>query len=73
MAHFEVQLADQSIEVITDADAYIQEGPMTTFFRFDEGRAVIDSWSTRLASFRTADLVSIRRHESVARPQLAVA
>lgn len=62
MATFHVTLADQTITEIADADAYQQEGPLTTFFRFDEGRAVIDSWSMRLASFRTSDIVSIRRH-----------
>jgi hypothetical protein len=36
---------------------------MTTFFRRGDGREVIDSWSTRMASFRTADLVVVRRRE----------
>ena len=47
-------------EVIDGADAYQQEGPLTTFFRTAPGRAVIDCWSTRLASFRTADIRVIR-------------
>jgi hypothetical protein len=34
---------------------------MTTFFRRGHGREVIDSWSTRIASFRTADLLAVRR------------
>lgn len=42
------------------ADAYQQEGPMTTFFRLDNQRRVIDCWSTRVASFRTADIVAVR-------------
>ncbi len=61
MATFCILLADQTTIEIPDADAYQLEGPLTTFFRFDEGRAVIDSWATRLASFRTADIVSVRR------------
>lgn len=54
-------LRDRSVETVAGADAYQQEGPMTTFFRRDAGRAVVDSWSTRVASFRTADLLMVRR------------
>jgi hypothetical protein len=63
MPYFELVLHDGTVEVIDGADAYQQEGPMTTFFRCNEGRGVIDSWSTRVASIRTADLRMIRRHE----------
>jgi hypothetical protein len=55
-----VQLVNDTSEVIDGADAYQQEGPLTTFFRTAPGRAVIDCWSTRLASFRTADVRVIR-------------
>lgn len=64
MALFSVTLIDTSIEDIRDADAYQQEGPMTTFFALAEDRQVIDSWSTRLASYRTADIVKVRRDSS---------
>lgn len=47
-------------ERIDGADAYQQEGPLTTFFRTSPGRTIVDSWSTRLASFRTADIRSVR-------------
>jgi hypothetical protein len=63
MPTFEVMLRDRSVEIVDGADAYQQEGPMTTFFRRGDGRAVIDSWSTRVASFRTADLRAVRRRE----------
>jgi hypothetical protein len=63
MATFEVMLQDRSVEVVEGADAYQQEGPMTTFFRRDDGRDVIDSWSMRVASFRTASLLAVRRRE----------
>lgn len=63
MACFTIVLADQTLETIDHADAYQQEGPLTTFFAFDEGRRVIDSWSRRLASFRTGDIVAVRRVE----------
>jgi hypothetical protein len=66
MARFEVTLRDRTTEEVGDADAYQQEGPMTTFFRRGEGRDVIDSWSTRVASFRTADLMVVRRRDRVA-------
>jgi hypothetical protein len=61
VAIFEVTLSDRSVEVVDDADAYQQEGQMTTFFANGSGRQVVDCWSTRVASFRTADLVIIRR------------
>lgn len=67
MPQFEVILHDQTSELVEDADAYQQEGPMTTFFRCGTGRDVIDSWSTRVASFRTADLRVIRRREQYVR------
>ncbi len=63
MATFHVTLNDQTTIEIDDADAYQQEGPLTTFFRLDDGRRVIDSWSVRLASFRTVDIVAVRRHQ----------
>jgi hypothetical protein len=55
-----VQLVNDTSEVIDGADAYQQEGPLTTFFRTAPGRAVVDCWSTRLASFRTSDVRVIR-------------
>jgi hypothetical protein len=64
MPTFEVMLRDRSVMTVDGADAYQQEGPMTTFFRRGNGREVIDSWSTRIASFRTADLLAVRRCEA---------
>lgn len=61
MATFCVSLADQTTDVIEGADAYQQEGPLTTFFALAEHRQVIDSWSVRIASFRTGDIVAVRR------------
>ncbi|MFP3902043.1 MAG: hypothetical protein ACLFXM_14415 [Acidimicrobiia bacterium] len=63
MPTFEVTMRDRSIELVDGADAYQQEGPMTTFFRRGDGRDVIDSWSTRVASFRTDDLLAVRRRD----------
>jgi hypothetical protein len=63
MARYLVQLKDQSIETVAGADAYLQEGQMTTFFRTDSARAVVDSWSTRLFSVRTSEILLIRRED----------
>lgn len=65
MALYAVTLSDQTTDLIENADAYQQEGPLTTFFSFADGRAIIDSWSTRLASYRTADISAIRRGPAV--------
>ncbi len=65
MPTFEVILRDGAVQTVEGADAYQQEGPMTTFFRRGDGRDVIDSWSTRMASYRTADLMVVRRVEGV--------
>ncbi len=70
MACFEVTLRDRTTEQVGDADAYQQEGPMTTFFRTGDG-ARVDSWSTRVASVRTADVLLIRRTDATASAELA--
>ena len=57
---FELIFVDGRAELISGADNYEQEGPMTTFFQ-SEGRNYMDSWSLRIASYRTVDLTSIRR------------
>jgi hypothetical protein len=61
MIGFEVVLKDRTVEHIVGADAYQQEGPMTTFFERAAGRQVVDCWSTRVASLRTQDILIIRR------------
>jgi hypothetical protein len=66
MPTFEVILRDGAPQTVEGADAYQQEGPMTTFFRRGAGRDVIDSWSTRMASYRTADLTVVRRRDALA-------
>jgi len=65
MARYEITLKDRTVEVIDGADAYQQEGQMTTFFSVDDDRRVVDCWSTRLASFRTSEIVIIRRQHAV--------
>lgn len=63
MATYEIILSGDSGEQIVQADAYQQEGQMTTFFRTESGRTVVDTWSTRIASFRTSEILIIRRVE----------
>ncbi len=58
---YEVTINDGASEVVVGADTYQLEGPLTTFFSTDAGRRVVDCWSVRLASFRTADVVRIRK------------
>ena len=66
MSTYLITLKDRSTEAIDDADAYQQEGQMTTFFCTASGRNVVDTWSTRIASFRTSEVVIIRRLDPVA-------
>lgn len=61
MASYQVILTDRSVQEISGVHAFQQEGPMTTFFRNDEDRNMIDSWSTRVFSVRTAEVLMIQR------------
>ncbi|MCP3853776.1 MAG: hypothetical protein GY745_23480 [Actinomycetia bacterium] len=65
MPTFEITLVDRSTELIGGADAYQQEGQLTTFFRTGSSRDVVDSWSTRIASYRTSEILAIRRLELI--------
>ncbi|MGD9798214.1 MAG: hypothetical protein AB7H43_09700 [Acidimicrobiia bacterium] len=62
---YEVMLSDGRSELVLATDGYQQEGPLTTFFRGDAGRPVLDSWSVRVASYRTTDITRIRRVEVI--------
>jgi len=57
---FEVTLTDDSTEVIRGADSYTQEGPLTTFYGNDRPRP-LDSWSVKVASYRTDRIARILR------------
>lgn len=65
MAQFAIQLNKGETITITEADTYQFEGPLTTFFSTGSSRQIIDSWSTRVASYRTADIISIERFDLV--------
>ena len=60
---FEVVLSDGETQVVRGANAYVQEGPLTTFFSSPRSRAQIDSPSERLGSFRTVDIRRIVRRD----------
>jgi hypothetical protein len=65
VAQFAIQLSKGETITIAEADTYQFEGPLITFFSTGSSRQVIDSWSTRVASYRTADVVSIERFDLV--------
>ena len=65
MASFEIKLRDGTVEIIEGADAYQPDGQFTTFFALD-GRSVVDCWSVRVASIRSAEIVAVWRREPAA-------
>ena len=69
----DIVLADGEVVEILGADAYVQEGPLTTFFRFGRSRASIDSSAERVASCKTTEIGRIiRRHPPALRAVPAV-
>lgn len=63
---FTVSLKNGTSVRIENATAYQPEGPLITFFSSGSSRQSIDSWTTRLASYRTADIISIERSQEAA-------
>ena len=58
---FEVRFEDETTTQVLDADAYEQEGPLTTFFDRNGGGGLTSAFALRVASFRTSRIVEIRR------------
>ncbi|MBP9114928.1 MAG: hypothetical protein KBF89_01115 [Acidimicrobiia bacterium] len=58
---FQITLTDNKYETIDLADGYELEGPLTTFFASDGHTMRLSSWSTRLASFKTSEIICIRK------------
>jgi hypothetical protein len=58
---FEVHFEDDTSTHVLDADAYEQEGPLTTFFDRNGGGGLSSAFAMRVASFRTSRIVEIRR------------
>jgi hypothetical protein len=57
----DIVLADGEVVEIQGANAYVQEGLLTTFFHSGRSRAAIDSWAERVASFKTTEIRRIIR------------
>jgi hypothetical protein len=62
---YTVTLRDRTAEYVDGADAFDHERLMTTFFRTNNARGAVDCWSVPLASFRTDEILMIRRCESI--------
>jgi hypothetical protein len=58
---FVVHFDDDSSTLVQGADAYEQEGPLTTFFERNGGGRLASSFAVRVASFRTSRIVEVRR------------
>ena len=56
-----VSFEDDTTALVDGADAYEQEGPMTTFFARNGGGRLASAFSERVASFRTSRIVEVRR------------
>ena len=58
---FSVRFDDDTTTLVHGADAYEQEGPLTTFFDRNGGGGLTSAFALRVASFRTSRIVEIRR------------
>jgi len=58
---FDVCFDDDTTTQVLDADAYEQEGPLTTFFERNGGGGLGSAFALRVASFRTSRIMEIRR------------
>ena len=64
---FCVRFDDQTSTVVQGADAYEQEGPLTTFFDRNGAGRLASAFAVRVASFRTNHIVEIRRTDALGR------
>lgn len=58
---YTVTMRDRTVEHVEGADAFCHEKVMTTFYRTANHRRTVDCWATPLASFRTDEILMIRR------------
>jgi hypothetical protein len=63
---FCVRFDDDTTTVVQGADAYQQEGPLTTFFDRNGAGRLASAFAERIASFRTSRIVEIRRQDAAA-------
>jgi hypothetical protein len=64
---FLVRFEDETTTVVQGADAYEQEGPLTTFFDRNGAGRLASAFAERIASFRTSRIVEIRRTDATDR------
>ena len=64
---FVVHFEDETMTIVDDADSYEQEGPLTTFFDRNGGGRLTSAFAVRVASFRTSQIVEVRRCQSSVR------
>jgi hypothetical protein len=62
---FLVRFDDGTTTIVQGADAYEQEGPLTTFFDRNGAGRLASAFAERMASFRTSRIVEIRRADLV--------
>jgi hypothetical protein len=58
---FIVRFEDDTTTLVHNADAYEQEGPLTTFFDRNGGGRLASAFTMRVASFRTSRIIEVRR------------
>ena len=61
---FLVRFDDDTTTMVHGADAYEQEGPLTTFFDRNGAGRLASAFAERMASFRTNRIVEIRRTDA---------
>ncbi len=61
---FLVRFEDDTTTLVHNADAYEQEGPLTTFFDRNGGGRLASAFTMRVASFRTSRIIEVRRIET---------
>ena len=61
---FLVRFDDDTTTMVQGADAYEQEGPLTTFFDRNGAGRLASAFAERMASFRTNRIVEIRRTDA---------
>jgi hypothetical protein len=63
---FVIMFDDETSTVVEGADAYEQEGPLTTFFDRNGGGRLASAFTVRLASFRTSRILEVRLRDEQA-------
>ena len=70
---FVVSFDDETTTLVHGADAYEQEGPLTTFFDRNGGGRLTSAFTVRVASFRTSRILEVRRLDAPSEGIAAVA